>query len=569
VPATRVASLGARHGGRHGTAGTVAAGGIMDMAYPCGLTNPAFCDNFTENAATGGGREGALDPAKWDYTRFTNAVNVWQGMFNEFYPTDAQHCKTLLHNVVPYNDSFFCGLEVPEPQHWMEAYNDASHQVVTDGMIRQPFDFTGRTGTIQFGVDAKSDASHTWWPEVLITDEPVPSPHDAGAFLSHPRNGLRIQFDGSDKCPGTSLPPAGSNDTAGMGYNYISRIEEFVNYQMVELTTTLPVDSTTCFKTAPDTTNLVQIQVSTTQVDVYVSNAGTNVLQHAASAAIAQPLPFSVGYVHFEHVQYNAAKEGASSMQTYHWHDMGFDGPVHAPLRAYDLPDPLTPEQRTFQVNGVDTTGTAYELGYRLGTGGLFDANGQGVAPFTLPAVDLTNAVGASLNLGYWPNDATTVLQYSLNGGPWQAYSDPNGNAPLAWHSLHIPLALSGLVQGSNTIALRASNDLGAVVSGGDLSLALVDNPQPAPAAPMIPCSLMQLMMLSMPNMTMLSDPCANGTPMPTGTSMPTSTIGTTKSSNTPNPPCAGADAAQTLSAHLRHYRRSPLNRRPGRSPSR
>src|SRR5262249_9096981 len=106
-------------------------GNIMDMAYPCGLTNPAFCDNFTEKASTSGSREGALDPTKWDYTRVSQSVNAGQGQLNEFSPTDAQHCKTLLHNVIPYNDSFFCGLEVPEPQHWMEAFNDAGQVVIS------------------------------------------------------------------------------------------------------------------------------------------------------------------------------------------------------------------------------------------------------------------------------------------------------------------------------------------------------------------------------------------------------------------------------------------------------
>jgi hypothetical protein len=169
----------------------------------------------------------------------------------------------------------------------------------------------------------------------------------------------------------------------------------------------------------------------------------------------------------------------------------------------------------------VDTNGTAYELGYRLSTAGLSDANGQSVAPLSLSNVDLSDAVGASLNLGFWNSDASTALQYSLNGGAWQSYSNPDGQPTTSWHTLHIPLALSALQAGTNTLALRASNDSATVVSGGDLSINLVDNPHPAPMAPMIPCSLMQLMMKAMPNMVMVSDPCGGGTPMPTGTSMP------------------------------------------------
>jgi hypothetical protein len=258
----------------------------------------------------------------------------------------------------------------------------------------------------------------------------------------------------------------------------------------------------------------VQIKVSTTHLDVYVSDAGTNVLKHIFSTALTPPLLFSLGYVHFEHAQYNAAKEGAGSMQTYHWHDMGFDGPIHARLRAYDLPDALTPSTTDYATNGHMGSGPALQLGYFLTPAGLTDANGRSVAPLILPRVDLSNALGASLNLGYWDSDARTKLQYSLNGGPWQSYANPDGQPTTSWHSLHIPLDLASLQQGRNTIALRASNGSAAAVAQGDLSLYLVDDPRPAPRAPMIRCSLMQLMMRSMPKMTMLADSCTGHGPI-------------------------------------------------------
>src|SRR5476649_2630597 len=146
---------------------------IMDMAYPCGIQHqPAFCDNFEEPAAPSGGRGGALDPKNWNFARFTDFLTPDQkGMI--IGPTEAQKCKKLITGVLPDSDSFFCGTEPsngPEPQHWMEAYDDHGSTMFNDAMIRQPFDFTNRTGTINFGVDAKSYGSHTWWVSLWITD---------------------------------------------------------------------------------------------------------------------------------------------------------------------------------------------------------------------------------------------------------------------------------------------------------------------------------------------------------------------------------------------------------------
>lgn len=475
---------------------TARSSNIMDMAYPCGLTNPAFCDNFSEGATANAGREGALNPARWSYTRFTQNVNPGQGVLNEFVPTDAQHCKTLLHNVLPDNDSFMCGLEVPEPNHWMEAFDDNGYATVTDAMIRQPFDFTSRTGTIQFGVDAKTDGPHTWWTEVIVSDQPVPSPHDGPTLLMHPRNGVRLAFAGGLDCPGASQPPA--NDTAGVGVTWVANdpSAEYSNYQQQGVANNLPPNTTTCVKTAPDSTNMIQIRLSTTHADIYMSDAGTNVLRQVASIDLPTPLPFSVGYVHFEHVQYNAGKEGVSSAQTYHWHDMGFDGPIHPALRAYDLPDAMTPR------NG------GYELGYRVTPTGMQDANYQSVPAFTLSNVDLSNVATASINIGLYNNDTTTTLLYSLNNGPWRSFSNPDGQPAYAWHTLHIPLSLADLRSGTNTLDFRSSNSAATVISQGDLTLNLTDHAYPAPRARTIPCALMQLMMVAMPHMTMLADPC-------------------------------------------------------------
>src|SRR4051812_10248633 len=44
---------------------------LIDMAYPCGFTNPAFCDNFSEGPAPVKGRANDLDSKKWSFARIS------------------------------------------------------------------------------------------------------------------------------------------------------------------------------------------------------------------------------------------------------------------------------------------------------------------------------------------------------------------------------------------------------------------------------------------------------------------------------------------------------------------
>src|SRR5579864_2160775 len=67
-----------------------AATNVMDMAYPCGLTNPAFCDNFSEGPAPVKGRGNDLDYRKWSFSR-NDAGATGGGAIWAYYPTTAQH----------------------------------------------------------------------------------------------------------------------------------------------------------------------------------------------------------------------------------------------------------------------------------------------------------------------------------------------------------------------------------------------------------------------------------------------------------------------------------------------
>src|SRR4029077_20623677 len=87
----------------------------------CKLSQLAFCDTFKK--ILGGGREGDLDPAKWSFTRVSQQENPYQGQVDNYAPSMAEFCMTK-KMVQPDKDSFICGEQFGESNHWMEAMND-------------------------------------------------------------------------------------------------------------------------------------------------------------------------------------------------------------------------------------------------------------------------------------------------------------------------------------------------------------------------------------------------------------------------------------------------------------
>ena len=494
----------------------------IDMAYPCGFTNPAFCDDFSQGPAPVKGRGNDLDFRTWSFSR---GSMEWSTI------STVEHCLTRPTNVNAPLDSFFCGSEVPEPEHWMEAMN---HGGITgnDARPRQPFDFTGRTGLIQYGVDAKTAGGHSWWLETWISDAPQPAVHIGAGYSDLPRNGIGLEFSGtgSEVCP--NVPRPADYAVSGSGAVAITRAIIVNNYQIVH-TPENELGFNHCIRTQADRSNMIQIRLSTTRVEVYASDAGSNVIRRIFGANIDPPLPFSVGFVHFAHVQYGPEKAGVHTNQTYHWHDMGFDGPIHPTPRAYEIPDSLTP-------TGFDRI----RLGYMVRPDGINDG-ARTFPAFTFNNVDLTGAVSARLNFNTFAFYRGQHIFYRWNDGPERTYDHPLPNPYLMWgtvvvsppepedvtHSISIPL--SDLRQGTNTLRLRAD---GNVINAGPNTAAMVNielevvpagGSTPAPAVGMIPCRQFQLLMNVMSGMVMGDDPC-NGRVAPTMTPTPTSTLGPT-----------------------------------------
>jgi hypothetical protein len=163
-------------------------------------------------------------------------------------------------------------------------------------------------------------------------------------------------------------------------------------------------DSDFCYTVQSDHANHFELRISQDRLELWASDLsedgvgtpGPNFRRILSADNLN--LPFSRGYVYFQQVQYNAAKEDVSSMQTYHWHGIGFDGPALPRQRAYQVPDSLQASPN----GGVN-------LGYMLTSQGL---------RFNLEHVDPSNAINAWLTFNFEYADAPTTarFQYRLNG---------------------------------------------------------------------------------------------------------------------------------------------------------
>jgi hypothetical protein len=396
-------------------------GGGMIVPDQCQLPQLAFCDTFQTSSP--GGRGGDLDESKWSFTRLSQLNNPHQGQLNNYAAFNAEFCMTHQMRQAD-NDSFICGEQFGESNHWMEGMNDNGQYAMNSARIRQPFDFAGRTGNVVWDVDAKTEGGHSFWNEVWITDEPVESPHlDHPGTHIFPRNGVMLLFDA---------------DWCGDGYgqqlhNALRQVTVFSNYQQTDYTVRSP-----CFTTQSDHANHFQLAINKTNVTVNASDAGGVNFRQIASVNVS-PLTFTRGYVSFQHAQYNAHKFNSTATMTYHWHAMGFDGPVIPNDRGYDVPDAM----------GMRPDGTI-NLGYNTPTGA-----------FSLPNVKLTGAAKAYLTYDVYWSSSDKAITADINGVD-RTGTDPNPDAPGAkgdvWRYVVQPVNLSDLHNGTNTVSLKPTN---------------------------------------------------------------------------------------------------------------
>lgn len=309
---------------------------------------------------------------------------------------------------------------------------------------RQPFDFAGRTGTITFDVSNDSQGSHAAWPELWVTDQPVPDPftHE-GTWLSQPRNGFGIRFAG---CSAGTCVPDGNNgvgvDSAVVATNY--RVNDSFYGGSLNVTNYQDV-----IKSAPGQMNHYQVRVSATQIQVYGTNPFTPgsaypPLRHVATISNFGTLGFTRGLVWLEDVHYNGNKFNTQGTHSFHWDNLGFDGPVLARDLGFDVPNN---HQADSSINSTGAPG--FDNGYLVPL--------LGSLKLTIPDVSgIASAKGALIEFDFY-SFQVIPLQLAINGHsisiPWP-YPNLLAYTP---RTVAIPVPLSDLVRGNNTLTFPAA----------------------------------------------------------------------------------------------------------------
>src|SRR5581483_10737952 len=309
---------------------------VSSQSASSGLATPAFCDNFNQGPAAARGRGGDLDSTKWSAARLAPTdFSGFGPVANPVETAPVPPCKASLNasSVYPNNDTLICdasGTRSPQLMTAVVAQNYGNNSY----LIRQPFDFTNRTGKIVFDVDAATMGPLAGYIEIDVTEDPSPAPtfqeyqnFEAGPV---PRNGLMMKW--LDTCGN----PGGTSVT-------LNNTMVYTNYSAAIISPTFTVWGADCVRTRQGALNHFEINVSRQHVDVYGSDYSTDNgqsypnLRRIYSADLN--LAFQRGYVHIAARNHATKKYGYGDDWVFHWDNIGFDGPVIPAGRAYEIPD--------------------------------------------------------------------------------------------------------------------------------------------------------------------------------------------------------------------------------------
>ncbi|MFT3922016.1 MAG: hypothetical protein QM778_05745 [Myxococcales bacterium] len=124
----------------------------------CGFEQPAFCDTF-ETIAGKSGRTGELDAAHWSATRGNPSDHPDLEQAFRVGPALLPACRPdLPARALPNDDIVICDPISTVPTRHLMTATAAQNYGLNGYRIRQPFDFSGRTGTIKFDADLRTTA---------------------------------------------------------------------------------------------------------------------------------------------------------------------------------------------------------------------------------------------------------------------------------------------------------------------------------------------------------------------------------------------------------------------------
>ncbi len=444
------AASGAAQGGGAEVGGAEGGGGGTKMFPPgppgCGLEQAAFCDTFDAPAGATT-RAGELAPAKWSAARFCNIGGPSSDDEAVAIGTaTVPACRAgLPAKVLPNQDTVVCDpTELVHSNHLL-VLSAAQNYGQNSYRIRQPFDFTDRTGTIVFDAEGHNVGNHGW-VSLEITEDPAPAPSftlqqnfENGSI---PRNAVEIHFNGI--CGGENV-----------GIYHLFVYDDY--HQNLVLT-----ESPVCVPAGVGQLNHFEVKLSQTRVEVYgtpASSDGVTFGEPVLLGAKDIALPFSRGYVHLTTHNHATLKYSNGAMDAWaaRWDNVGFDGPaITDGWREYEALEPLVPTK-----NGK------VNVAWRVAK----DSEGP-AEKIEIPGVDVTGITRARLALQHWtyhpagtPAPPNYSLDYRLNGHAWkhrvlspseqQMMTDVPNAGTL---SLVLDVDVADLTSGTNTVEFTTTN---------------------------------------------------------------------------------------------------------------
>lgn len=461
----------------------------------CGFDSPAFCETFEAGPAAGG-RSGELDPARWSVVRGEPQNSAYADDVLRVGPALIGQCRAGLSNtrVLPDSDVLVCDPIATIPtRHALATAAEQNYGLATY-RIRQPFDFTGRTGTIKLDMDLSNNGLGGW-PALVISEDPAAAPSfDWQERGSGPRNGVEIEF--------------------GTGWCNTPHTLETIIYTFKDYLQTSYIPSFDCAvphaTTNKESLNHVEVYLTQTHLEVWTSDASPDGVTFPNFHKLWEgeiALPFSRGHVTLALRNHATLKYWLSSAATVRFDNFGFDGPTIAGWREYSAPDSLTtykglpgckmtgatcqwegdvipafptdPDRVTCAKTTCTYDGEGRNVGYAIPS---VDETGAQPVALTFKGVTLAGATRARLVLaadypwfewnGMFPPPTHLNLRHRENGGAWHdrfvtdveanAFMDFNpslGGAGASAGLLNqvIELDLAGLREGDNTIELLAA----------------------------------------------------------------------------------------------------------------
>jgi hypothetical protein len=455
------------------------------MAAPgCHLPDPAFCETFESGPAalSDRGRGNELSRSRFSSTRYAPSLSTgdgvtfwaWEAEFG-LIPEEPPPCRADIKGLLmPTRDTLVCDPSPPIQSHYLMTAVGSQNYGSNAYRIRQPFDFEGRTGVIAFDTDLASNFL-LGYTSIVVSDDPAPTPSwDINGRGPNPRNGVIVVFIGSpvevhEVHDYAMTTPAGSSSEVPRQRGHLCRVELRLSQQQIEVLTSDPSADGVTF----------------------------GPLVSRRLVAFDTPLPFTRGYVSLIAHNHATWKYGITfgglprplrSWNTY-WDNIGFDGPVLANTREYEVPVAGVPA--TFTTVDEFPPGTVNTIPHPGLSLGYVIPDGAGAlgGPLVFRDVSLANAVRARLVFnGYYQGYdidgirlGTGRLRYQLNDQPAHeraftpgevAMLDEPGQTGGYNHAIEVPL--SELVNGDNSVrfgTLHISSGYPNAVTNLDLLL--------------------------------------------------------------------------------------------------